>query len=110
MKRTLLLIIAILLVAVFLAGCVRTTTYVRERLDQAQKGNRGYIQGEIPPYIKERKVSRTRTLTQIEIELPPYIGWERYGKEDKEIWGNRGNLKKTQPENAQPEPERKYTK
>ncbi len=121
MTRT-AVIIAVLIMVVFLVGCVRTTTYVRERLDQELKGNRGYTRGDIPPSIKEREVSRTRTMMQIEVELPPYAGWERYETEDKEIWGNRGvivgesklkpDFPRTTPapEEAQPEPKRRYTK
>lgn len=117
------LVLTVLIMMMFLASCVRTTTYVRERLDQRIEGNRGYIRGDIPPYIKEREVSRTRTMMQIEVELPPYAGWEGYKKtEDKEIWGNRGiivgesklkpDFPRTTPapEEAQPEPKRRYTK
>jgi apolipoprotein N-acyltransferase len=88
--QRMLLIIAILMMIVFLVGCIRTTTVVKERLDQELKGNRGYIQGNIPAYIKGKEIPSTRTIMQIEIELPPYEKWERSNTEDKEIWGNRG--------------------
>ena len=117
------LIIMILILGVFLAGCIRTTTVVKERLDQKLKGNRGYIRGNIPPSIKEKEKASTRTMIQVEVELPPYEGWEQYKKEDKEIWGNKGVVvgesrikpafsQETPPisEEAPPLPKRKYTK
>ena len=101
MRKIPLAAMAVLILAMFLLGCVRTTTIVRERLDQGTEGNRGYIYGDIPPEVKDIEPSRTRTITQIEIEFPPYEEWERYEKEDKEIWGNRGIIS---------QPERKYSK
>lgn len=101
MRKNSVVTVAISILVMFLLGCVRTTTIVRERLDQAAEGNRGYIYGDIPPEVKDIEASRTRTITQVEIELPPYEEWERYEKEDEETWGNRGILTP---------PKRKYTK
>lgn len=116
------LIIVILVMVVFGAGCVRTTTYVQERVDQELKGNRGYLQGDIPPSAGERETSRVRTITRIEIELPYYAGWGRPKTEDKEIWGNRGIIggesrakadlypEAPSPQEMRPQQERKYIK
>lgn len=122
MKR-MLSIVAILTMVVFWTGCVRTTTYVRERVDQQSKGNRGYLQGDIPPSVGEIETSRVRTITRIEIELPSYAGWTPPPKtEDKEIWGNRGIIGGKSsakvdlypdapvPQKTHPRAERKYTK
>ena len=101
MRRVLLLSMTVLVLAIFLLGCVRTTTVVKERLDQVTEGNRGFVCGDIPAEVEDIEASRTRTITQVEIELPFYEGGERYRQEDKEVWGNEGVV--TQPK-------RKYSK
>ncbi|MGB3241265.1 MAG: hypothetical protein WBB66_00210 [Candidatus Omnitrophota bacterium] len=39
-----------------------------ERVDQAVKGNQGYITGEAPPAVGPRKT--TRTLIKVDVEVP----------------------------------------
>jgi len=74
-----LLVIALLLVTVALAGCsnVRTYTFTKERVDQAPKGNRGYVMGTPPPVSEDGPVKR-RTLIGIDIEIPLLPGEEGY--------------------------------
>ncbi len=115
-------IVVISILVIFGAGCIRTTTYVKERADQQVSGNRGYLQGDIPPSAGETGAPRTRTITQIEIELPSYAGWTHSKTEDKEIWGNRGIIggerrtkasffpEATTSQKTLPQPKRKYTK
>jgi nucleoid-associated protein YgaU len=62
-------IVTSLLIVLFLSGCMKTSTYQVERKDQALVGNRGIIQGEVPPDEPDRK--RSRTITAVDIELPP---------------------------------------
>ena len=89
MKRV-ILISGSLAVAISLIGCVRTTTYVKERVDQGIAGNRGYLQGP-PPGLKQSAM-KPRKILNLEIELPPYSTWERHEWQDNQLWGNRGYI------------------
>lgn len=73
MRKPILFILFILLIA--LTGCIKTRTYtaVQERPDQSLEGNRGYIYGTIPPEVsqeKERKVYRKKKVIEIEFFKP----------------------------------------
>ena len=68
MKRSHLLILCLLL-TISLTGCARTYTYQVERKDQALRGNRGIMMGEIPEPELDRK--HTRTMLGIDVILPP---------------------------------------
>ena len=71
-------IIAVLLVSFTLAGCsnVRVYTFAKERVDQKEAGNRGYITGTPPP--KPIGPVKKRTLIGIDIEIPLLPGEEGY--------------------------------
>lgn len=56
-----------------LAGCkVRSYTVMRDRIDQnLSSGNRGYIQGNVPPGpTEDRKLTRPTQVVEIELGLP----------------------------------------
>jgi len=103
---------------VFLSsGCVvRTYQMTKDRIDQdLNSGNRGYFKGQAPSEEgKERKTTRTTQVVEIEFHSP--IKFERMPKErlaekeppekteDKEIWGNRGYISKSEtPEILEPQ-------
>ena len=71
-------VVIILLFALVLTGCsnVRTYTFQKDRVDQVQKGNRGYILGTPPPAPVE--VNKKRTMIGIDIEIPILPGEEGY--------------------------------
>ena len=61
---------SLLLIAFFLSGCViRAIPYEVDRVDQELKGNRGMIVGS-PEATQEIGEKKTRTMYNIEIELP----------------------------------------
>lgn len=87
------LILVVIMVTLSLVGCVRTSTYVKERVDQGPTGNRGYLEGYSPPEKgASQETTKTRKILNLEIELPPYLGWERFEKPDKEVSGNQGYI------------------
>jgi len=91
MDKKILGIILFLSLTAVLTGCARVSTYVIERTDQdLAEGNRGYLQGELPPLPPRGKL--TRTVINIEFELPPFPEWRRHYWTDKELWGNRGYI------------------
>ena len=66
-----LLLIAFLLVSVALSGCsnVKTYTFKKDRVDQRlQEGNRGYVQGEVPPAPAVTEVPK-RTMIGVDVEI-----------------------------------------
>lgn len=84
-----------------LSGCiVRTYTVTKDRVDQdLAAGNRGYISGQTPGdlEVKERKLTRTSRVLEVELHSPIKI--ERLPKqefakpaEDKTVEGNRGYI------------------
>lgn len=76
-----------------MSGCViRTYTTEMDRVDQEISGNRGVIMGTPPAVSETEQVKKTRTIYNIEVELPS--GYRTYQEmEDKELYGNRGYIK-----------------
>jgi len=66
-----LFVVTILLVSIALSGCsnVRTYTFKKDRVDQTQEGNRGYIMGTPPPAPISGEVPK-RTMFGVDIEVP----------------------------------------
>ncbi len=63
----------LLILSVFVAGCVKTTTKVMElpRVDQERGGNAGYLQGTAKPSDKPAAPRRTtRQIVVTDVELP----------------------------------------
>jgi len=83
----------ILLGMFFISGCViRTYTVEMDRVDQEISGNRGVIMGTPPAVSETEQVKKTRTIYNIEVELPS--GYRTYQEiEDKELYGNRGYIR-----------------
>jgi len=83
----------ILLGMFFMSGCViRSYTTEMDRVDQEISGNRGVIMGTPPAVSETEQVRKTRTIYNIEVELPS--GYRTYQEaEDKELYGNRGYIK-----------------
>lgn len=74
-----LLLAAILLASMTLAGCsgVRIYEIKKDRVDQRVEGNRGYIKGTPPPAPIKGGVPK-RTLIGIDMEVPILPGEEGY--------------------------------
>ncbi len=107
-----------------LSGCiVRSYPLTKDRIDQdLSAGNRGYLKGQAPSVeAKERKT--TRTTQVVEIELRPFIKFEKAPKakavepepilerseEPQELMGNRGYITQSEvPETAESEAMMKY--
>jgi LysM repeat protein len=87
-----MLLCCILLGMFFMSGCViRTYTVEMDRVDQEISGNRGVIMGTPPAVSETEPVKKTRTIYNIEVELPS--GYRTYQEiEDKELYGNRGYI------------------
>ena len=85
-----MLLCCFLIVMFVASGCVmRTYTVEMDRVDQEIKGNRGVIVGTPPAVSKTEQVRKTRTIYNVEIELPS--GYRTTQEiEDKELYGNRG--------------------
>ena len=66
-----LLLITILFVSIITAGCsdVNVYTVKKDRVDQAMRGNRGYIMGTPPPAPITGEVPK-RTMINVDIEIP----------------------------------------
>jgi nucleoid-associated protein YgaU len=81
----------------FLAsGCViRTYTTEMDRVDQEIYGNRGVIMG-TPPAVEDREqVRKTRTIYNVEVEVPSAYKAsteEKTKNKDKDLYGNRGYI------------------
>ena len=59
------------LVSTLSSGCVvRTYTLTKDRVDQELAGNRGYLQGNPPPYEGKRKSTRQTTVVEVELGQP----------------------------------------
>jgi nucleoid-associated protein YgaU len=70
---------------------MRTYTVEMDRVDQEIKGNRGVIFGTPPEISDTDEVRKTRTIYNVEIELPS--GYRTTQEiEDKELYGNRGYI------------------
>jgi len=86
----------ILLVMFIFSGCVmRTYTTEMDRVDQEISGNRGVIFGTPPAVEEDAQVIKTRTIYNVEVEVPssyrPQVR-ERIKTNDKELHGNRGYM------------------
>jgi len=59
----------------FVSGCVvRTYPLTKDRVDQElSSGNRGYLKGEAPCEIKERKTTRTIRVVEVELGAPTSV-------------------------------------
>lgn len=90
-------IICCILLGMFIfSGCVmRTYTTEMERVDQEIYGNRGVIMGTPPAVEDTTQAVKTRTIYNVEVEVPsaykPQIE-EKIKINDKELYGNRGYL------------------
>lgn len=64
-----LYLVAIFIAILAISGCVTVEKVVRERVDQAISGNRGYLQGgpSEEPLVEK---SRTREYIDVRVELP----------------------------------------
>jgi len=70
MGKVLLISSLYFLILSFFSGClVRTYTIEKPRVDLEVTGNQGYLVGSPPPYKPKKKLSSTRKITVIEIEL-----------------------------------------
>jgi len=89
----------ILLGMFIFSGCVmRTYTTEMERVDQEIYGNRGIIMGTPPPVEENQEVKKTRTIYNVEVELPSAYRPSsnktvKSADKDKELYGNRGYIK-----------------
>lgn len=83
-----------LLMAFILSGCItRVTQYEAERVDQELKGNRGIVRGKVPS-VPETTKKKTKTMYNIEIELPARFDDKKTGTEDTSLKrGNKGYMK-----------------
>ncbi len=74
-----ILLAAILLISMALSGCsnVRVYTVEKDRVDQAEGGNRGYIMGAPSPMPPEGDVPK-RTMFAVDIEVPILPGEKGY--------------------------------
>jgi nucleoid-associated protein YgaU len=94
------------------SGCVvRTYKLTRERVDQDLiSGNRGYLMGKAAR-IEEKERKKTRTTQVVEVELYPFIKFEKAPKEKEKVVapeepgaGNRGYITESiAPQIAAPE-------
>lgn len=91
------LILCCILLGMFIfSGCVmRTYTTEMDRVDQEIYGNRGVILGTPPAVEETTQAKKTRTIYNVEVEVPsaykPQV--ERKLKtNDKELYGNRGYM------------------
>ena len=85
-----MILCCILLGMFFMSGCViRTYTVEMDRVDQEISGNRGVIMGTPPAVNETEQGKKTRTIYNIEIELPSGYRTSQEIK-DKELYGNRG--------------------
>lgn len=87
---------SLLLMAFLVSGCaIRAKSYQVDRVDQEIKGNRGLIYGDVASLPAPKETKKTRTMYDIEIELPFPIGSK--GKSvDVDITGNSGYMTKKQ--------------
>lgn len=69
------LIVVILILSVALAGCsnVKVYKFKKDRVDQRNEGNRGYLLGTPPPAPVVRDVPK-RTMIGVDIEIPVLPG------------------------------------
>jgi len=77
---------------------MRTYTYQVDRVDQELAGNRGYVMGKPETLSEEPEREKTRTMYNIEVELPSSYKTKAEGsyaprRPDKELYGNRGYIK-----------------
>ena len=74
-----ILLVAILLIGMALSGCsnVRVYTVEKDRVDQAEVGNRGYIMGAPSTIPPEGEVPK-RTMFAVDIEVPILPGEKGY--------------------------------
>jgi LysM repeat protein len=87
-----MILCCILLGMFFMSGCViRTYTVEMDRVDQEISGNRGVIMGTPPAVNETEQEKKTRTIYNIEIELPSGYRTSQEIK-DKELYGNRGYI------------------
>ncbi len=91
-----LILCCILLVMFIFSGCVmRTYTTEMDRVDQEIYGNRGVVVGTPPAVEETTQVRKTRTIYNIEVEVPsaykPRVE-EKIKTNDKELYGNRGYM------------------
>ncbi|MBU1913174.1 MAG: LysM peptidoglycan-binding domain-containing protein [Candidatus Omnitrophica bacterium] len=91
-----LILCCILLVMFIFSGCVmRTYTTEMDRVDQEIYGNRGVIMGTPPAVEETTRVRKTRTIYNVEVEVPSAYkprGEEKIKINDKELYGNRGYM------------------
>lgn len=89
-----IIMIGLLISLLGVCGCakrIEISTIEKERVDQdVSSGNKGYLCGNPPPETEPREHFTKREVVQVTVELPPYDDWNRFRKEDKELWGNRG--------------------
>ncbi|MEK6732285.1 MAG: LysM peptidoglycan-binding domain-containing protein [Candidatus Omnitrophota bacterium] len=85
------LILCCILLAVFvMSGCVmRTYTTEMDRVDQEIYGNRGVIMGTPPAVEDTQQIRKTRTIYNLEVELPSGYKTSQEIK-DRDLHGNRG--------------------
>lgn len=84
----------IVLLSIFLTGCITTKKVEKARVDQKISGNMGYVEGKVTEAKKSEGVNKKekRKYFKVNVELPPFPELrERYWKDDK-IWGNRGYI------------------
>ena len=91
-----LILCCILLVMFIFSGCVmRTYTTEMDRVDQELYGNRGVIMGTPPAVEDTTQVRKTRTIYNVEVEVPSAYKPQtecRIKTNDKELYGNRGYM------------------
>lgn len=76
-----------------MSGCVmRSYTTEMDRVDQEIYGNRGVIMGTPPAVEETQQVRKTRTIYNLEVELPSAYRTSQE-IEDKDLYGNRGYVR-----------------
>jgi len=85
-------LILLLVLSIFLYGCITTKKVTKSRMDQELEGNVGYIKGRPCKTELSEPVNKQREYFEIDVELPPFPELrEHYWRDDK-IWGNKGYL------------------
>lgn len=91
-KRSLLVSIQIMAIAVFLNGClIRTYTVTKDRPDQEVSGNQGFLSGQAPANYQQPKKFTQRRYKFFEVELQSPLKIEHLKEPPKALGENTVN-------------------
>jgi len=104
---------SLLLMVFVLSGCVmRVTSYEVDRVDQEIEGNRGMLKG-TPSASSATKVKKTKTMYNLEIEMPSLLDFEelkpkpKRAHKDQEVYGNKGYVSRSSITKLKTQPTKK---